>query len=135
MSFEVWIVLIVLLFLIVAFLMEAMRPGLILLSAAIIFMVTGIITDRELLTGFSNDGLITIAVLFLVNEGIKQSGLLGRLATVYLPRKRNPMTFMLPRIMLPVAAFSAFLNNLPIVVNFAPILIRWAEIMKFSRNQ
>ena len=36
MSFEVWIVLIVLLFLIVAFLMEAMRPGLILLSAAVI---------------------------------------------------------------------------------------------------
>ncbi len=135
MSFEAWIVLIVLLFLIVAFLMEAMRPGLILMSAAVIFMVTGIITDRELLAGFSNDGLITIAVLFLVNEGIKQSGLLGRLATIYLPRKRNPMTFMLPRIMLPVAAFSAFLNNLPIVVNFAPILIRWAEIMKLSRKK
>lgn len=132
MTFEAWIVLAVFLFLIAAFIMEAMRPGLILLSAAVIFMATGIITDQELVAGFSNDGLITIAVLFLVNEGIKQSGLMARLAKAYLPRKRNPMTFMLPRIMVPVAFFSAFLNNLPIVVNFSPILIRWAEIMKIS---
>jgi di/tricarboxylate transporter len=132
MTFEAWIVLVVFLFLVVAFLTEAMRPGLILLSAAVIFMATGIITDQELIAGFSNDGLITIAVLFLVNEGIKQSGLMARLAKAYLPHKRNPMAFMLPRLMLPVAFFSAFLNNLPIVVNFAPILIRWAEIMKLS---
>ncbi|MBW6537349.1 MAG: anion permease [Mariniphaga sp.] len=132
MTFEAWIVLAVFLFLVVAFLTEAMRPGLILLSAAVVFMATGIITDQELIAGFSNDGLITIAVLFLVNEGIKQSGLMARLAKAYLPHKRNPMAFMLPRLMLPVAFFSAFLNNLPIVVNFAPILIRWAEIMKLS---
>lgn len=132
MTFESWIVIGVLVFMAGAFLLEAMRPGLILLSAAVIFMTTGIITDQELLAGFSNNGLITIAILFLVNEGIKQSGLMARLAQAYLPRKRNPMTFMLPRVMIPVAFFSAFLNNLPIVVNFAPILIRWAESMKIS---
>lgn len=132
MTFEAWIVLAVFLFLVIAFIMEAMRPGLILLSAAVIFMATGIITDQELIAGFSNDGLITIAVLFLINEGIKQSGLMARLAREYLPRKRNPMAFMLPRVMVPVAFFSAFLNNLPIVVNFSPILMRWAEIMKLS---
>ncbi|HZH73417.1 MAG TPA: SLC13 family permease, partial [Mariniphaga sp.] len=123
MTFESWIVIAVLLFMSIAFILEAMRPGLILLSAATIFMATGIITDRELIAGFSNHGLITIAVLFLVNEGIKQSGLMARMAQAYLPRKRNRMTFMLPRVMIPVAFFSAFLNNLPIVVNFSPILI------------
>jgi di/tricarboxylate transporter len=132
MTFESWIVVAVLVFMAVAFLLEAMRPGLILLSAAVIFMATGIITDQELIAGFSNDGLITIAVLFLVNEGIRQSGLMTRLAQAYLPRKRNRMTFMLPRVMIPVAFFSAFLNNLPIVVNFSPILIRWAEAMHIS---
>ncbi|MFW6289502.1 MAG: SLC13 family permease [Mariniphaga sp.] len=132
MTFESWIVIAVLVFMAIAFLLEAMRPGLILLSAAVVFMATGIITDQELIAGFSNNGLITIAVLFLVNEGIKQSGLMSRLAQAYLPRKRSRMTFMLPRIMVPVAFFSAFLNNLPIVVNFAPILIRWAEAMQLS---
>lgn len=135
MTFESWIVIAVLLFMSIAFVLEAMRPGLILLSAAVIFMATGIITDRELIAGFSNNGLVTIAVLFLVNEGIKQSGLMARLAQAYLPRKRNRMTFMLPRIMVPVAFFSAFLNNLPIVVNFAPILIRWADSMRISSRK
>ncbi len=135
MTFESWIVIAVLVFMAAAFLLEAMRPGLILLSAAVVFMATGIITDQELIAGFSNNGLITIAVLFLVNEGIKQSGLMTRLAQAYLPRKRNRMTFMLPRIMVPVAFFSAFLNNLPIVVNFSPILIRWAEAMHISRKK
>ena len=37
MTFEAWIALAVFLFLVVAFLTEAMRPGLILLSAASIF--------------------------------------------------------------------------------------------------
>ena len=132
MTFESWIVIAVLLFMTVAFIMEAMRPGLILLSAATVFMATGIITDRELIAGFSNNGLITIAVLFLVNEGIKQSGLMARMAKAYLPGKRNRMTFMLPRVMIPVAFFSAFLNNLPIVLNFSPILIRWSESMHLS---
>ncbi len=121
-----------LLFLIVAFLLEAMRPGLILFSAAVIFLATGIISADEMLAGFSNNGIITIAVLFLVNEGIKQSGLIPRLAKAYLPRKKSPMPLLIPRIMIPISLFSAFLNNLPIVVNIAPLLIKWADMMKFS---
>ncbi|MFW6370846.1 MAG: SLC13 family permease, partial [Bacteroidota bacterium] len=132
MIIESYIVLATLLYIVIAFLLEAMRPGMIHFSAAVIFMATGIITDQELLAGFSNNGVVTIVVLFLVNEGIKQSGLITRLAQAYLPRKKNPMSFMLPRIMVPVAFLSAFLNNMPVVVNIAPLLNKWADIMKLS---
>ncbi len=115
-----------------AFLTKAMRPGLILFSAAAIFMATGVITDKELIAGFSNNGVIVIVVLFWVNEGIKQSGLITRMAQAYLPRKKNPMVFLLPRLMIPVSFLSAFLNNLPIVVNISPLLIRWSEGLKIS---
>jgi di/tricarboxylate transporter len=135
MTFDSWIVIIALVFLIVAFLLRAMRPGLILFSAAAIFMATGIITDQELIAGFSNNGVIIIVVLFWVNEAIRQSGLITRMAQAYLPRKRNPMAFLLPRLMVPVAFMSAFLNNLPIVVNFSPVLIRWADGLKISSKK
>lgn len=135
MNFESWIVLIALALLIVAFLLRAMRPGLILFSVAAIFMATGIITDNELIAGFSNNGVIIIVVLFWVNEGIRQSGLITRLAQAYLPRKKNPMAFLLPRLMVPVAFMSAFLNNLPIVVNISPLLIRWSEGLKISNKK
>ncbi len=132
MTIETYIVIATFIFLIVAFLLEAMRPGLILFSAAVIFLAAGIISAEEMVAGFSNNGIITIAVLFLVNEGIKQSGLITRLAKAYLPRKKSPMPILIPRIMIPVSLLSAFLNNLPIVVNVTPLLIKWADMMKFS---
>jgi len=132
MTFQSWVVIAALLFLLVAFLLRAMRPGLILFSAAAIFMATGVITAEELIAGFSNNGVVIIVVLFWVNEGIKQSGLITRLAQAYLPKKRTPMAFMLPRMMVPVSFMSAFLNNLPIVVNVSPLLIKWADGLQVS---
>lgn len=132
MSTETIIVTLTLLYIILSFILEIMRPGLILFSAAVIFLAAGIISAEEMIAGFSNNGILTIAALFLVNEGIKQSGLITKLVQVYLPRKKNPMMFLLPRIMVPVAVLSAFLNNLPIVINVAPLLIKWASVMKLS---
>ena len=67
---------IVVLVLLVALMKEKMRPGLILFSGAVIFMCVGIINPKELLEGFSNKGMITVALLFLVSEGARRSGLL-----------------------------------------------------------
>ncbi len=132
MTIEAYIVIATFVFLIIAFLLEAMRPGLILFSAAVIFLAAGIISADEMVAGFSNNGIITIAVLFLVNEGIKHAGLITRLAKIYLPRKKSPMPLLIPRIMIPVSLLSAFLNNLPIVINVTPLLIKWADMMRFS---
>lgn len=132
MNFEITIVTLVVLYILVAFLAGILRPGIILFSSAVIFMATGIISSKEMISGFSNTGVLTIMVLFLVNEGIKQSGLISRLAQAYLPRKKSVMPFLLPRIMIPVTFLSAFLNNLPIVVNVSPILIKWSGLMQLS---
>ncbi|WP_167607472.1 SLC13 family permease [Maribellus sediminis] len=132
MSIDIIIALLVIVYIFVAFIFDLLRPGLILFSAAVIFLATGIISAEEMIKGFSNTGVITIGVLFLVNEGIKQSGLITRLAKAYLPRKKSKMPFLLPRIMIPVSFLSAFLNNLPIVVNVAPILIKWTGMMNLS---
>lgn len=132
MSIDIIIAIAVIVYILVAFIFDLLRPGLILFSAAVIFLASGIISAKEMIKGFSNTGVITIGVLFLVNEGIKQSGLITRLAKAYLPRKKAKMPFLLPRIMIPVSVLSAFLNNLPIVVNVSPILIKWTGIMNLS---
>ena len=50
-----------------------MRPGLILFSGAVVFMCAGILSPKELLEGFANKGMITVAMLFLVSEGVRRS--------------------------------------------------------------
>lgn len=67
-------VIIVLFFVITALIKDRMRPGLILFSGAVVFMCAGILSPKELLEGFANKGMITVAMLFLVSEGVRRSG-------------------------------------------------------------
>ena len=78
-------VILVLAVIIVALVLDKMRPGLILFSGAVLFMCTGILTPRDLLEGFSNKGMVTVALLFLVSEGVRRSGLLEQLLACLLP--------------------------------------------------
>jgi di/tricarboxylate transporter len=132
LTFEGYIALAVIALTIIALAKEVMRPGLVFFSSAVILMISGIISDQELLAGFSNKGMITVGVLFLVSEGVRQAGLLNRLAQTYLPKKRGRLFFMIPRIILPVSVLSAFLNNTPVVIIFAPIVKKWSEKLNLS---
>ena len=134
-STQGYIVLAVVFLTIVALGKELLRPGLIFFSAAMLLLALGIISDEEMLAGFSNKGMLTIGLLFLVSEGIRQSGILNRLAQTYLPRKRRRMVSMIPQIMFPVSLLSGFLNNTPVVIIFAPIIKKWSEKLNLSSKK
>ncbi len=113
---------------ILALIKDRMRPGLILFSGAVVFLCAGILSPKELLEGFANKGMITVAMLFLVSEGVRRSGLLEALLRKLLPQKQGASVRKVQSRMLPIIAFiSAFLNNTPVVVIFAPMIKRWAE--------
>lgn len=129
------IVLIIILAMIVALVKEAMRPGLILFSAIIFLMIFGSINANEALAGFSNKGMMTIAILFVVSEGVRQSGAINKLATAFLPKRRGNTRSLFLRLMFPISFMSAFLNNTPIVIIFAPIIKKWAENLNLSAQK
>lgn len=126
-------VLLVLALLIFGLVRDRMRPGMILFSGAVAFMAVGILQPREMLEGFSNKGMITVAMLFLVSEGVRRSGLLEDLLRRLLPSKNGVGVSRLQARLLPfIASISAFLNNTPVVVIFAPMVKRWAESVKMA---
>ncbi|MBN2636537.1 MAG: SLC13 family permease [Prolixibacteraceae bacterium] len=135
MTIDGFIVIGIIVLTIVALAKEIMRPGLIFFTAAVLLMAFRILTGAEVLAGFSNKGMITIGILFIVSEGVRQSGILNRLAQTYLPRRRGKMVFLIPRIMFPVSVLSAFLNNTPVVIIFAPIIKKWAEKLNLSSKK
>jgi len=134
-STQGYIVIAVVVITIVALAKEMLRPGLIFFSASIVLLTLDIISADEMLAGFSNKGMLTVGILFLVSEGVRQSGILNRLAQTYLPQKRRKMVSLLPQIMLPVSFLSAFLNNTPVVIIFAPIIKRWSEKLNLSSKK
>ena len=78
MTFEILFVLLALLGMVIALVLDKMRPGMVLFSVVVLFLCAGILTPKEMLEGFSNKGMMTVAMLFLVSEGIRQSGALGQ---------------------------------------------------------
>lgn len=127
MNFEILFVLFGLIGMLVALIMDKMRPGIVLLSLVVLFMVAGIITPKQMVAGFSNRGMITVALLFLVSEGVRQSGALASIVKKLLPEKGTTVAKAQLRLLPIISAFSAFLNNTPVVVIFAPIVKNWAK--------
>ncbi len=127
MTFNIAVVLIMLVFMLAALVADKMRPGMILFTVLVVFLCVGIITPKEMLEGFSNKGMITVALLFLVSEGVRQSGALTQFIKKILPQKETTVFKAQLRILPSIAFISAFLNNTPVVVIFAPIIKRWAK--------
>ena len=130
MNVEVIIVLVALVGMLAALIMDKMRPGMILFSVVVLFLCTGILSPKEMLEGFSNKGMITVAMLFLVSEGIRQSGALTQVIKKLLPQEKTSVFKAQIRMLPSIAFISAFLNNTPVVVIFAPIIKRWASSVK-----
>ena len=130
MSFQIIFVALVLLFMLCALMRECLRPGLILFTAVVMLLCAGIINPEEALKGFSNKGMITVALLYLVSEGVRKSGILERIMFRVLPKKDVTVTRANLRFFPIVSLISAFFNNTPVVVIFAPMIKNWARKMK-----
>ena len=120
----------ILILMLAALMKEYLRPGLILFTAVVLFLVAGIITPEEAIKGFSNKGMITVALLYLVSEGVRKSGILERIVFHMLPKKNASITSAGLRFYPIVSFISAFFNNTPVVVIFAPMIKNWARKMK-----
>ncbi|PKR77947.1 SLC13 family permease [Halalkalibacillus sediminis] len=126
MTFEMVFVGFVIFVMLLALLAEAARPDVIVLLALGIFIVTGILSPQQALSGFANEGMLTIALLFIVAGGIQKSGIINRFMIQWLSSSQTK-SGLVTRFFAPVSLASGFLNNTPIVVTFAPIIREWCE--------
>ena len=134
MSFGVIYVAVILLLMLFALMREMLRPGLVLFTAVVLLLCAGIINPEEALKGFSNKGMITVALLYLVSEGVRKSGILEQIVFRMLPTKNVSITKTGLRFYPIVSFISAFFNNTPVVVIFAPMIKNWAKKMKLPPN-
>ncbi|WP_417386086.1 SLC13 family permease [Gimesia sp.] len=103
----------------------------ILMGGLTVLVITGVIQAEEAIAGFANEGLIAVAFLFVVSEGIRQTGGFAFTGQQMLGRP-NSLTDAQARVMVPSAILSAFLNNTPVVAMMMPIISDWAKKMRIS---
>lgn len=111
-------------------------PDLVLLAGATLMVVMGLFSSRfpsarQFAADFGNEGLLTVGVLFVVASGLTSTGGLALITAPLLGRPRS-IPAAQARLMLPVAAASAFMNNTPIVAVFMPVVADWCKRIGIS---
>lgn len=108
-------------------------PDLILMAALAALMLCGILTAEEALTGFANTGVMTIAALYVVSAGLRETGAI-RLGASLLGMPKSSRDAQL-RLMAPVSLLSAFLNNTAVVSMFIPAVQEWCQRLRMSPSK
>lgn len=106
-------------------------PEIVLVGALSILLLSGVLDTAQALAGFSNPGLMTVAVLYVVVAGLVDTGAVQAFGARLLGRPRsipNAQT----RLMLPVMGLSAFLNNTPVVAMLVPVVEEWSRRYQLS---
>ena len=133
-TWQIIYVSLVLTFMFVALISDRIGADMVMVAALTLLMASEIISIKEALAGFANEGLLTVLVLFVVAAGISHTGALDWYMGKLLGRPSNTASAQL-RLMLPIAIISAFLNNTPVVVVMIPIVQRWGKNVGVSPQQ
>ena len=116
----------VVLLLLAALILTRVPADALFLLALSVLLVSGVLTPAEAFGGFANEGVVTVAILYIVVSGLRETGGVQHISRVLLGRPRG-LTGAQIRLTAPVAFFSAFLNNTPIVAMLIPAVRDWAK--------
>ncbi|MGM0507441.1 MAG: SLC13 family permease [Bacteroidota bacterium] len=111
---------------ILALAMWNLSADLVFFGALTIIMVLDLVPVHEALSGFSNEGVLTIAALYIVAFAMQETGAI-RLIVDSLFGSTSSVRQAQRRIMSPVLLMSSILNNTPIVASFIPAVKEWGE--------
>ncbi len=112
----------------------SLPADIVFLGAAAVLFLSGVLDEKAALAGFSNSGMITVGVLYIVVTGLQQTGALQWVSQQVLGMPKTPSRAMV-RLMLPVMGASAFLNNTPVVAMFIPVVNDWCRKLRFSPSK
>ncbi len=97
--------------------------------------LTGILTPKETVAGFSNSAVITVGSMFLISRGLIRTGAVGFVTEVVLQLSKGKKNLAFILILISVAFASAFINNTPVVVLFIPIVMGLSCECDFSPSK
>ncbi|MBK7443956.1 MAG: SLC13 family permease [Bacteroidetes bacterium] len=132
---DVTIVLLIVGFTLFMFIWEKIAIDITSLIAMALLMVTGVLTTKEGIAGFSNDATVTILFLFLLSAGLEKTGainIVGRVMIKYIGKNQH-LAFV--AVLLVCGLVSAFLNNTAVVVIFMPIVFKIAKFTNQSPSK
>ncbi len=85
--------------------------------------VTGLVTPREAVAGFSNPAVVTIWAVYFLSGGLSRTGVASRLGRHVLRLAGRSETRIVGVVMLSAGVLSAFMNNIAVVALMLPVVM------------
>ena len=99
----------------------------VMLAAVAVLVAAGLVPAADAMRGAVNEGVLTVACLYVVVAGLRQSGAVGLLAGRLLSQPPRSEMAAQARVVVPAAAISAFVNNTPHVAVAMPLVSAFAR--------
>jgi len=127
MTFEIALVLGILVISLILFISEVIRMDLVALLVLGALAVTGLVDSNQAFAGFSNSAVITVWAMFILSEGLTRTGIadiIGRQVMRFGGNREMPLIFV---IMITGAVLSAFMNNIGVAALMLPVVVEVAR--------
>ena len=130
MSWEIWFTVAVVLTVLFVLATTPAPTEMVLLGAMIVLSVSEIITPSQALSGFSSTGVMTIAALYVVIAGLRETGAIAWFSHMVFGRPKSLLAAQV-KLMSSGALLSTVINNTPVVAMFIPIAQEWSARFGF----
>jgi di/tricarboxylate transporter len=134
MTWEGWLTIGVLLAMMVGLVRHVQATDVTFLGGLTLLTLTGVITPSEALAGFKNEGVLTVAALFVVAAALVETGFLSAVTRRTLgdvTEARRALQRAIPA----TVVSSAFLNNTTVVAMAMPALLEWCRKRRVAASR
>ncbi len=134
MSPDAWITLFTIVACLGALSLTRLPADVILLGGVGTLLLLDVLSVKSALVGFSNEGVATVGVLYVVAHALSATGAVEWMSSGILGRPRS-LRMAQFRLMAPVVFFSSVMNNTPVVAMMVPVVTDWSRRLGFPASQ
>jgi di/tricarboxylate transporter len=113
---------------------SAVAPDILLMAGVVLLLVTGVLAPSDALAGLSNEGMVTVAVLYVVGAGVRETGGVDWIAKSLFGRPRT-LLGAITRLVFPTMGLSAVMNNTPLVAMLLPAVNDFAKAQRIAPSK
>lgn len=127
MTFEIGLVLTILVVSLFLFVSEKIRMDVVALMVLGALVLTTLVTPEEAVAGFSNPAVIAVWAMFILSDGLTRTGIANVIGRAVLRLAGRQERRMIIVIMLTAGGLSAFMNNIGVAALMLPVVIEIAR--------
>jgi len=135
MTWEIGLLLGVLVVALVLFSWERISTDVVALGVLVVLAITGLLPRKQAFLGFGSDTLIMLAGLLVLTAALQRTGVVELLGRLVLRRTKGKPDLLLGVIMVAAAGISAFISNTASTAFFLPVVFGIASKARISPSK